>query len=326
MGMLIDGVWQDENQFPTGENGEFVRAPSVLRHWVRADGSTPFAPEADRYHLYVSYACPWAMRIIIMRHFKGLETAIGLSKVNDLLTSDGWHFSEDGHQDHLFESQFLRDIYLKSDANYTGRVTVPVLWDKQSQQIVSNESSELLRMLGSEFDAIASLDYDFYPEALRAQIDEINDYVYDTVNNGVYKCGFAKSQEAYDEAFDNLFTALDTLEAKLDQQRYLVDNTFTEADIRLFTTLIRFDSVYVGHFKCNSRRIEDYPNLSNYIRELYQMPAMREATDFSSIKNHYYMSHRDINPSGIVPKGPELDCTRKHNRDERFKDCTRPGQ
>ena len=267
--------------------------------------------------LYVSYACPWAHRTLLYRALKGLGHAIDISIVDWHMTEDGWHFSDrDGAvPDPISNHAFMRDVYTAADSTYSGRVTVPVLWDKKTKQIVNNESADIIRMLNSAFAGHAQNDVDFYPADQRSEIDAINGVIYETVNNGVYKCGFAGTQEAYNAAFDALFDTLDTLEERLDGRRYLVGNRLTEADIRLFPTLIRFDAVYVNHFKCNRQRISDYPNLSNYVRELYQHPGVAETVNFHHIKWHYYHSHTSINPLGIVPKGPDVDFLASHNRD-----------
>ncbi len=320
MGRLVDGVWSDEWYDTKSTGGRFVRKESAFRDPVRADGSTRFAPEAGRYHLYVSLACPWAHRTLIFRKLKGLEDAISLSVVDPYMGAGGWEFgsSEGCIPDPIHGAKFLHEVYTKADPHYTGRVTVPVLWDREHGTIVNNESSELIRMFNTEFDAIAAHpELDFYPEALRAEIDETNAFVYPNVNNGVYRCGFATTQDAYEEAFAQLFGALDQLEERLGRQRYLVGDRITEADWRLFTTLVRFDAVYVGHFKCNLRRIADMPNLSGYLRELYQVPGVAETVNMTHIKRHYYESHGTINPTGVVPVGPELDLSAPHGRQTR---------
>ena len=298
--------------------GRFVRNESSFRDWVRADGSTRFAPEAGRYHLYVSLACPWAHRTLIFRKLKGLEHAISLSVVDPYMGINGWEFgnSEGCIPDTVNDAKFLHQIYTKAEPRYSGRVTVPVLWDREHATIVNNESSEIIRMFNSEFDAVASNpELDFHPEELSDEIDATNAFVYPNVNNGVYRCGFATTQEAYEEAFGELFRTLDELERRLGSQRYLVGDRITEADWRLFTTLVRFDAVYVGHFKCNLRRIADMPNLHGYLRELYQVPGVAETVNMTHIKRHYYESHRTINPTGIVPVGPELDLDAPHGRE-----------
>lgn len=304
------------------EKGEFVRAVSDFRNWVTPDGSPGpsgeggFAAEADRYHLYVSYACPWAHRTLIFRALKGLEKIISVSVVHPLMPSESWVFGEypGATEDHVNHATYMYENYLKADANFNGLVTVPVLWDKQRETIVNNESSEIIRMLNSAFDVYGNADIDFYPEALRKEIDAINEIVYDDVNNGVYRAGFATKQEAYDRAYDQLFITLDDLEERLSRQRYLVGDQITEADWRLFTTLVRFDAVYYNHFKTNKKRLMDYPNLWGYTRELYQVPGVSQTVNMDHIKYHYFASHKSINPTGIVPKGPELDFLQPHGR------------
>jgi len=303
--------------------GEFVRSESSFRNWVTKDGSAGptgeggFAAEPGRYHLYVSYACPWAHRTLIFRTLKGLEDVISVSVVHPLMPTESWVFGKypGATEDHINQSHYLYENYLKADPGFNGLVTVPVLWDKKQQTIVNNESSEIIRMLNSSFDAFGNADVDFYPEALREQIDEINDPVYNNVNNGVYRAGFAQTQEAYDRAFDRLFNTMDELEEKLSRQRYLVGNQITEADWRLFTTLVRFDAVYYNHFKTNKKRLLEYPNLWAYTRELYQIPGVAETVNMDHIKYHYFASHRSINPTGIVPKGPEIDFLQPHGRE-----------
>ncbi|NYZ15042.1 glutathione S-transferase family protein [Azospirillum sp. RWY-5-1] len=313
MGLLIEGRWSDRWYDTKSTGGAFVRSESRFRDRVAADGSTRFAPEAGRYHLYVSYACPWAHRTLIFRALKKLEDVIGLSVVEPLMLENGWELAEGA--DPINGARFLHEVYTRADPAYTGRVTVPVLWDRATGTIVSNESAEIIRMLNREFDAFGDASLDFCPEELREEIDRVNAFVYDAVNNGVYKAGFATSQDKYEQAFDALFAALDELDARLATQRWLVGNRLTEADWRLFTTLVRFDAVYVGHFKCNLRRIADYPNLSGYLRDLFQVPGVRDTVRFDHIKRHYYGSHATINPTGIVPKGPALDLDAPHGRD-----------
>jgi len=323
MGMLVDGVWHDVWYDTKETKGHFMRAASQFRNWVTADGSAGpsgtggFKAEAGRYHLYVALACPWAHRTLIFRKLKGLEEIISVSIVDPLMLENGWEFKnrDGGTVDHLFGAKAMWEIYTKADPHYSGRVTVPVLWDTKTGTIVNNESSEIIRMFNSAFDGLTASTADYYPEALRGEIDRINELVYDTVNNGVYKSGFATTQQAYDEHVGKLFETLDSLEKRLGESRYLVGTTLTEADWRLFTTLVRFDAVYVGHFKCNIRRIEDYPNLSAYLRELYQVPGVKETVNMAHIKRHYYASHKTINPTGIVPMGPALDLERPHGRD-----------
>lgn len=316
MGLLVDGEWKDRWYDTESNDGRFVRKDSSFRSWVKADGSTPFAPEAGRYHLYVSLACPWAHRALILRKLKGLEDAISISVVDPYMGEFGWTFSDarGAIPDFVNGRNQLHEIYTMADPGYTGRVTVPVLWDRKRSTIVNNESAEIIRMLNSEFDAIGDASVDFHPESLRAEIDEVNAFVYPRVNNGVYRCGFATTQHAYDEAFDELFSALDVLDARLSNRRFLVGDQPSEADWRLFTTLIRFDPVYVGHFKCNLRRIADYEHLSGYLRDLYQTPGVAETVDLDHIKSHYYGSHGTINPSGVVPKGPLLELDAPHGR------------
>ncbi|WP_223480885.1 MULTISPECIES: glutathione S-transferase family protein [unclassified Pseudomonas] len=321
MGLLVEGRWHDQ-WYESSKDGAFQREQAQRRNWLTADG-TPgptgvggFAAEAGRYHLYVSLACPWAHRTLILRKLKGLESLIDVSVVSWLMLENGWtfdkHFGSTG--DKLDHFNFMHQRYTADTADYTGRVTVPVLWDKQQNRIVNNESAEIIRMFNGTFDDLTGNDLDFYPAPLRGEIDALNERIYPAVNNGVYRAGFATSQTAYEEAFDGLFAELDRLEQLLDANRYLVGEYLTEADIRLFTTLIRFDAVYHGHFKCNLRRIADYPNLSNWLREIYQWPGIAETVDFQHIKNHYYGSHKTINPTGVVPKGPEQDFTVAHDR------------
>ncbi len=319
MGKLIEGVWFDRGYDTKTTNGKFVRKDASFRNWITADGSAGptgeggFKAEADRYHLYVSLACPWAHRTLIFRKLKGLEDMVSVSYVDALMLENGWELA--GGEDPIHGARFVHQIYTAADPAYTGRVTVPVLWDKQQGTIVSNESAEIIRMFNAAFDDIGAVAGDFYPPALRAEIDAINDVIYRTVNNGVYRSGFATTQAAYEEAVTALFETLDDLEMRLADNRYLMGDQVTEADWRLFTTLLRFDPVYVGHFKCNIRRIRDYPNLSGYLRELYQTPGVRETVDIDYIKAHYYGSHLSVNPTGIVPIGPELDLESPHGRD-----------
>jgi len=302
-GYLENGQWHD-GWYDTRARGEFVRTASQFRHWVTADGSSGFPGEAGRYHLYVSLACPWAHRTLIARALKGLQNAISVSVVEPVMTQ-GWAFSH-ALPDHLHGLDFLHQLYTLAEPQYAGRVLVPVLWDKKNQTIVSNESSEIIRMFNDAFGAYAAGDVDMYPQPLREQIDRVNAYIYDNINNGVYRCGFATGQAAYERAFERLFTALDWVEAELGQRPCLVGDKPTEADWRLFTTLVRFDAVYVGHFKCNRNRIEDFPNLARYLRLLYRTPGIRETVDIGHIKRHYYMSHPHINPTRVVPAGPRL--------------------
>ena len=322
MGLLIDGEWHTDWYDTKKTKGRFVRKDSSFRNWVTADGSagpsgdSGFKAEAGRYHLYVSMACPWAHRTLIFRRLKGLEDMISLSVVNAYMGDEGWTFDDgdDVIPDTVNQKTRLHEVYTQADSGYSGRVTVPVLWDKERRTIVSNESSEIIRMLNSAFDGIGATPGDFYPEALRGEIDELNDFIYPNINNGVYRAGFATTQEAYEEAVGELFAALDKLEERLAGNRYLAGSTITEADWRLFTTLVRFDAVYVGHFKCNIRRIVDYPNLWAYVRDLYQQPGIGETVKIDNIKQHYYASHDTINPTGVVPVGPAIDFEEPHGR------------
>ena len=323
MGLLVNGVWQDRWYDTKTTGGRFVRNSAAFRNWVTPDGSPGpmgtggFRAEPGRYHLYVSLACPWAHRTLIMRRLKGLEELIGLSVVHWRMLEHGWTFEEGPGTipDPIHGAQYLHQIYTAAEPSYTGRVTVPVLWDRASATIVSNESAEIIRMFNAAFDGIGAKPGDYYPQALRAEIDALNTRIYDNVNNGVYKAGFATTQHAYDEAVRPLFETLDWLDARLASQRYLCGDILTEADIRLFTTLVRFDPVYVGHFKCNLRRIADYPNLSGYLRDLYQTGGIAETVNLQHIKGHYYESHRNINPTGIVPLGPVMDLDAPHGRE-----------
>ncbi|MCO5730445.1 glutathione S-transferase family protein [Rhizobium sp. SSA_523] len=325
MGRLVDGHWQDVWYDTKSSGGRFKRAQSSFRNFVTQDGapgptgSGGFMAEAGRYHLYVSLACPWAHRTLIFRKLKGLDDLISVSVVHPLMAENGWEFRPDDDPaatpDHLFGLSTLWQVYVKADPHYTGRVTVPVLWDKQTGTIVSNESADIIRMFNNAFDGLTGSTDDFYPEPLRAEIDAVNDRVYDSVNNGVYKAGFATTQEAYEEAVSALFDSLDWLDSRLSDQRYLFGNRQTEADWRLFTTLVRFDPVYVGHFKCNLKRIADYPNLQSYLLDLAQVPGVAETISLAHIKAHYYCSHKTINPTGIVPLGPLIDLTAPHGRE-----------
>jgi len=314
MGSLVNGVWQDHEP-ERGKDGTFERRDSAFRNWITPygrpgpTGRDGFQAVPGRYHLYVSLACPWAHRTLIMRALKGLQDIIPISVTNWLMLEHGWTFApgEGVVPDTLYNSRYLHELYARADDQYTGRASVPILWDQHTQMIVNNESSEIIRMLGTAFDQAGAKPGDYYPVPLRAEIDAINQRVYDTVNNGVYKAGFATTQAAYEAAVKPLFETLDWLEDKLSQSRFLCGDTLTEADIRLFTTLVRFDAVYHGHFKCNIRRIVDYPTLWAYTRDIYQLPGVAETVDFGHIKRHYYMSHRRINPTGIVPAGPALD-------------------
>ena len=327
MGMLVDGKWQIDDVRSAGAGGHFVRPQTVLRNWVTADGRPGptgeggFKAEAGRYHLYVSLACPWAHRTLIVRKLKRLDAVISVSVVDPFMGEQGWAFSASdgsltpgGTRDEVNGARYLHEIYTRARRDYAGRVTVPVLWDREKGTIVNNESAEIIRMLNSAFGSFGDVSVDLYPEHLRTEIDEINDIVYDTLNNGVYKCGFARTQEAYEAAFAPLFDTLDRLEQRLESQRYLLDSRATEADWRLFTTLVRFDAVYYSHFKCNLRRIVDYPNLWGYTRDLHQAPGVAETVSLAHIKRHYYASHASINPTRIVPLGPAIDFSAPHNR------------
>jgi putative glutathione S-transferase len=316
MGLLIEGEWRDQWYDTSKTGGRFVRSDAQFRNAVTADGSSGFKAESGRYHLYVSYACPWAHRTLIYRKLKGLEDHITVSVVNPLMLDHGWTFEPaDGViADPIHEARYLHQVYTAAQSDYSGRVTVPVLWDKETGTIVNNESAEIIRFLDREFDSVGSGGPKFCPPDIESEIDAINAFVYDNVNNGVYKCGFATTQKAYEEAVLALFSALDQLELRLSGNRYLLGDQLTEADWRLFTTLIRFDPVYVGHFKCNIRRIVDYPNLWGYTKELYQYPGVAETVHMDHIKDHYYRSHPTINPTGVVPAGPDIDFMEPHDR------------
>ncbi|KIF54724.1 glutathione S-transferase family protein [Vibrio owensii] len=312
MGKLVEGVWHDVWYETKSNGGKFVREDAGFRNWIKNKPDATFQPETGRYHLYVSLACPWAHRTLLFRRLKGLEKHIDVTVVCPDMLSEGWQM---GLPEPLFGHTRMHQIYTQAKSDYTGRVTVPVLWDKKTNTIVSNESSEIIRMFNSEFNELTGNHDDYYPEQLQSVIDEWNDYIYPNVNNGVYRCGFATTQEAYEEAFDSLFAALDKIDAYLATHRYLAGNKITEADWRLFTTLVRFDAVYVGHFKCNKQRIADYANIQGYLKELYQVEGVAETTDFYHIKRHYYFSHTGINPTQVVPKGPELDLDSPHGRE-----------
>lgn len=310
MGLLVEGQWHDKWYDTKSEGGRFKRQDSIFRHTISEDG--PFLPESGRYHLYVSNACPWAHRTLIFRHLKQLTDHISVSVVHPHMLSHGWEFrsaDQDNGEftDDLYGFDFAYQLYTKAQKEYSGRVTVPILWDKQTQTIVNNESSEIIRIFNSALNTLTGNTHDYYPEALRQEIDAVNERVYHTINNGVYKCGFATAQDAYEEAYVELFESLDWLEDKLATQPYLAGDQITEADWRLFTTLVRFDSVYVGHFKTNKKRIVDYPNLWRLVRQLYQMPGVAETVKLDQIKQHYYYSHTMINPTQVVPVGPEID-------------------
>ena len=323
MGLLIDGVWSQAWYDTAKTDGRFVRETAHFRNWITPDGTAGptgtggFAAESGRYHLYVSHACPWAHRTIIFRHIKQLAGHISVSVVHPLMLENGWSFDRDAQAtgDHLFNKNFLHEVYTHGHPTASGRVTVPVLWDKQTQQIVSNESSEIIRMFNAAFNELTGNHDDYWPVALRGDIERVNQDIYDNINNGVYRAGFATSATAYEDAVHALFAALDRIETRLERQRYLVGARITEADWRFFTTLVRFDPVYVGHFKCNLRRIADYPALFGYLCDLYQMPGIAETVVMAHIKQHYYQSHRQINPTGIVPMGPRLDYSAPHGRE-----------
>ena len=315
MGLLQKGQWVDQWYSTDASDGEFRRQDSRFRSWVTADGEAGptgdagFKAEKGRYHLYVSLACPWAHRTLIFRGLKQLEDTIDVTVVDPIMLENGWQM-----QDPLYDLDFLYQLYLKADAGYEGRVTVPVLWDKQTKTIVSNESAEIIRMFNSAFNQLTGNDDDYYPNALQETIEKLNDRVYESVNNGVYKAGFATTQTAYKKAYLTLFDSLDWIDGILSRQRYLTGDQITEADWRLFTTLIRFDAVYFGHFKCNRQLLSDYPSINGYLRELYQVQGVSDTVNFDHIKTHYYASHPTINPTGIIPLGPEQDFNQPHNR------------
>jgi putative glutathione S-transferase len=311
MGMLVDGVWHDVWYDTAKTGGAFERVDSAFRHPVSAEPGARFPVEAGRYHLYVSLACPWAHRTLIFRKLKRLEHAISLSVVDPLMLEQGWRFAD---ADPLTGAQYLHQVYTAAKPDYTGRVTVPVLWDKETRTIVNNESSEIIRLLNGPLAVLGDASYDYYPADLAAEIDAINARIYDAVNNGVYKAGFATSQGVYEAAYEALFAMLDELEARLGRSRYLLGDRLTEADWRLFTTLVRFDAVYHGHFKCNRQTLASLPNLWGYLRELYQMPGIAETVSLDHIKRHYYMSQRTVNPTQIVPVGPAIDFAAPHDR------------
>lgn len=324
MGLLVDGEWRDQWYDTSKTGGAFKRTEATFRNWITADGRAGpsgeggFAAQADRYHLYVSYACPWAHRALIFRALKGLKDIIGVSVVHPDMLAEGWSLQADypgATGDQLYGLPYARDVYLKASPNMSGRVTVPILWDRERETIVSNESSEIIRMFNSAFDGLTGNQTDLWPEEMRDAIEPVNARIYDTLNNGVYKAGFASLQSAYDAAITPLFETLDWLEERLSTNRYLMGTRITEADWRLFTTLVRFDAVYHGHFKCNRARIIDYPNLWGYLRELYQWPGIAETVNMDHIRRHYHFSHESINPHRIVPVGPDLDFNAPHGRD-----------
>ena len=322
MGLLQDGRWVDKWYDTKDSGGKFVRTSSQFRNWITVDGSAGptgdagFKAEPDRYHLYLSLACPWAHRTLIFRTVKGLESIISISVVHWHMSENGWTFKagEGVVQDTVNGAENLYQIYTSAKPDYSGRVTVPVLWDKKTKTIVSNESSEIIRMFNTAFDEIGALSGDYYPKGLRSEIDALNDKIYEAVNNGVYKAGFATTQNAYESAVVPLFEMLNWLDAHLAKRRYLTGYQITEADWRLFTTLVRFDPVYFGHFKCNLKRISDYPNLLGYICDLYQQPGISSTVNMGHIKQHYYRSHETINPNKIVPLGPTVDYSMPHDR------------
>ncbi len=322
MGLLVDGVWQDEDHAVRTREGRFVRPITPYRNWITPDGSAGpsgeggFAAARGRYHLYVALSCPWAHRTVMMRVLKGLEDVVSMSIVEPIYGPHGWKFgSKPGTTpDTANGKSELAEVYLLANPNFTGRVTVPTLWDKERRTIVNNESAEIIRMFNAAFNRFTNVTTDYYPEPLRDEIDRVNKLVYENINNGVYRAGFAITQDAYDEAFEMVFSALDQLEQRLSGQRYVAGDVITEADWRLFSTLVRFDAVYYSHFKCNLRRIIDYPNLSNYLRDLYQQPGIAATVNMDHIKTHYYGSQRHVNPRGIVPRGPLLDFMAPHDR------------
>ena len=322
MGLLVDGQWHNQWYDTKSSNGKFVRSEAQFRNWVTADGQAGptgkagFKAEAGRYHLYISLACPWAHRTLIFRELKGLQSMIDISVVNSLMGDEGWTFKPGAGviADSVNNVSFAHQLYTLADPTYSGRVTVPILWDKQQQTIVSNESADIIRMFNSAFDGVGASEGDYYPEHAQDEINEVNDWIYRDINNGVYRAGFATTQAAYESAVHAVFEALDKVELRLSTQRYLLGNQLTEADWRLFTTLIRFDAAYVGHFKCNKKRIADYPSLSNYLRDLYQHEGIANTVDIDYIKAHYYGSHETINPTRIIPVGPEADFMQTHDR------------
>ncbi|MDA3919966.1 MAG: glutathione S-transferase family protein [Salinisphaera sp.] len=317
MGLLVNGQWQDRWYDTEANDGQFVRESAGFRNWVETDPAAAFSAEAGRYHLYVSLACPWAHRTLIMRQLKGLQKSIGVTVVDPYMGEWGWSFSDAAGADPLYGLDHLYELYQKAAPDYTGRVTTPTLWDRRHETIVSNESADIMRMFNHAFDEVAQHpERDYYPQALRTEIDEVNDRVYDAVNNGVYRAGFATTQTAYESAYSAVFEALDWLDERLAGRRYLVGGQMTEADWRLFVTLVRFDAVYYSHFKCNRQRIADFANLAGYLRELYQVEGIAETTDMSHIKAHYYRSHPSVNPTGIVPVGPLLDFASPHERED----------
>tara|TARA_B000000557_G_scaffold260505_1_gene258017 strand:- start:55 stop:1062 length:1008 start_codon:yes stop_codon:yes gene_type:complete len=318
MGLLVDGKWQDKWYDTSKNGGKFERQASKFRDKVSNEDGSTFPAESGRYHLYVSLACPWAHRALIFRKLKGLEAHIDVSVVHPEMLDQGWEFKDypGATGDKLYNFDYAHQIYTKAEPEITTRVTVPILWDKRTETIVNNESAEIIRIFNSGFNSLTNNEDDYYPNAQREEIDAINNMVYHDINNGVYKAGFATTQEAYEEAVTALFCALDRVEERLSKQRYLVGSKITEADWRLFTTLIRFDAVYHGHFKCNKKQIADYPNIYGYMKELYQVPGVAETVNFDHIKRHYYYSHTMINPTQVIPVGPEQDLMSPHGRDK----------
>ncbi len=317
MGHFVDGQWH-VGWFQPDSRGAFVRASSQFRSWIVPEGTdADFVAEPDRYHLYVSYACPWAHRVLITRSMRGLEDVIGVTIVDPKMGDDGWAFGGGGDPDPLYGAKFLRELYVRANPHYTGRVTVPTLWDKKKQTIVNNDSRDLMRMLNTSFDRFAKRP-SLAPAHLQPKVDEMLDAIYDTYNNGVYRAGFAMSQEAYEEACRDVFKTLDRCEEILSKQRFLCGNVFTEADVAMFTTSLRFDLVYYSHFKCNIRRVQDYPNVWGFVRDVYQMPEVKKVCNLEHIKVHYYWSQTIVNPSRIVPLGPTLDLDAPHDRATRF--------
>ncbi|RLM90433.1 glutathione S-transferase family protein [Halobellus sp. Atlit-38R] len=312
MNMLVDGEWRTDAYQATNEDGEFDRQETTFRDWIQDDPDAEYPAESGRYHVYISRACPWAHRVAMARRLLGLEDDISLSIVEPVRYEDGWEFSEE-YPDPVYGEDYLRDIYTRADADYTGRVTVPVLWDRERETIVNNESREIMRMLDTEFDDANGVD--LWPEGYRDAVDQAIDEIYEPINNGVYRAGFADTQAAHEAAIEDLFDALDRWEAVLDEQRFLAGDVFTEADIAMFATLIRFDHVYHTHFKCNRRAIHEYPNLWNYTKEIYQFPGVAETVNLDHITRHYYMSHDDVNPKRLVPSGPDIDFSEPHDRD-----------
>ncbi|MFB6309514.1 MAG: glutathione S-transferase family protein [Haloarculaceae archaeon] len=318
MNMLVDGEWRTDVKQATNEDGEFERSETTFRNWIRDEDGARFQPEAGRYHLYVSYACPWAHRTLLVRALKGLEDAISVDVVDPYRDEDGWQFTPEKEgctPDTVTGADYLREVYVAADPDATCRVSVPVLWDRKEETIVNNESREILRMLDTEFDDVADNDVDLYPEGYQETVDRIIDEIYEPINNGVYRAGFAGSQAAYDRAVDDLFDALDHWDSVLEDQRYLAGDRLTEADICMFTTLVRFDEVYHTHFKCNVRQITDYDNLWPYLRDLYQTPSVAETVDMDHIKEHYYTTHPDVNPKRLIARGPDPDFEAAHDRE-----------